>query len=53
VHQQGTARAHPQGKQIPDQEGYGPYPVFGTIVGVPLSAWAGIREVQKLLPPKT
>ncbi len=30
-----------------------PYPVFGTIVGVPLAAWAGIREVQKLLPPKT
>jgi len=30
-----------------------PYPVFGTIVGVPLAAWAGIREIQKLLPPKT
>ena len=29
-----------------------PYPVFGTIIGVPLAAWAGIREIQKLLPPK-
>jgi hypothetical protein len=29
-----------------------PYPVFGTIVGVPLAAWAGIREIQKRLPPK-
>ncbi len=29
-----------------------PYPVFGTVVGVPLATWAGIREVQKLLPPK-
>jgi hypothetical protein len=27
-----------------------PYPVFGTVVGVPLAAWAGVREVQKLLP---
>ena len=30
-----------------------PYPVFGTVVGVPLATWAGIREVQKLLPPRT
>jgi hypothetical protein len=30
-----------------------PYPVFGTAVGVPLATWAGIREVQKLLTPKT
>jgi hypothetical protein len=30
-----------------------PYPVFGTVVGVPLATWAGIREVQKLIPPKT
>lgn len=30
-----------------------PYPVFGTVIGVPLATWAGIREVQKLLPPKT
>ena len=29
-----------------------PYPVFGTVIGVPLATWAGIREVQKLLPPK-
>ncbi len=29
-----------------------PYPVFGTIIGVPLAAWAGVREVQKLLPPR-
>jgi hypothetical protein len=29
-----------------------PYPVFGTVVGVPLATWAGIREVQKLIPPK-
>jgi len=28
-----------------------PYPVFGTVIGVPLAAWAGIREVQKLLLP--
>jgi hypothetical protein len=27
-----------------------PYPVFGTIIGAPLAAWAGVREVQKLLP---
>ena len=30
-----------------------PYPVFGTVVGVPLATWAGIREAQKLFPPKT
>lgn len=29
-----------------------PYPVFGTVIGAPLAAWAGIREIRKLLPPK-
>jgi hypothetical protein len=27
-----------------------PYPVFGTVVGAPLAAWAGVHEIQKLLP---
>jgi len=27
-----------------------PYPVFGTVVGGPLAAWAGIREIEKFLP---
>jgi hypothetical protein len=29
-----------------------PYPVVGTVVGVPLLAWAGINEVQKALPAR-